>query len=362
MMPGGRACEGPFDMERFGNVMRHVRLVPVFALSMIALSCATAGRASPDHGRVCAGTAVRAGIAVGMPIRLAQNTPPAAAGTAGQTTTRSPSAPGAEVYFIDLADGAKVPETFNVRIGLRHMGVAPAGVDFPNAGHHHIIVDSDLPPFDREIPADLDHIHFGAGETERMITLPPGEHTLQLLMADANHISFDPPVFSKKIHITVVTQAAAAAPPPPVAAPAPAAAPTAPPPQPEEAPLRRRNSPKEAAVYFVSPRDGAVVGSKILVQFGLTGMGVAPTSVDRTNTGHHHLLIDTPAPKPDEIIPADFNHIHYGDGQTEGWITLPPGKHTLQLVFADSNHMQFDPPIMSKPITVTVRAANKGRK
>ncbi|HEX4767754.1 MAG TPA: DUF4399 domain-containing protein [Lichenihabitans sp.] len=355
-------------MERVGTIMRHVRLVPVFALSMIALFCATVGWASPDHGRIPAvgsGEKIQAGIAAGTPVRLAQT--PAAADTTGQTPARSPSAPGAEVYFIDLADGATVPETFDVRIGLRHMGVAPAGVDFPNAGHHHIIVDSDLPPFDREIPADLDHIHLGAGETERMITLPPGEHTLQLLMADANHISFDPPVFSKKIHITVVanaTAAAAAAPPgapAPPAAPLPAPAPPAPP-QPEEAPLQRHKSPKEAAVYVVSPRDGAVVGPKFLVEFGLTGMGVAPASVDRQNTGHHHLLIDTEVPKPDEIIPADFNHIHYGDGQTEGWVTLPPGKHTLQLVFGDSSHMQFDPPVMSKPITVTVRAAKKGRK
>ena len=92
---------------------------------------------------------------------------------------------------------------FRVWFGLRHLGVAPKGVDKPNTGHHHLLIDTDLPPLDEEIPSDRNHIHFGAGQTETMLELPPGTHTLQLLMADHDHMPHDPPIYSKKITITV---------------------------------------------------------------------------------------------------------------------------------------------------------------
>lgn len=92
---------------------------------------------------------------------------------------------------------------FRVWFGLRYMGVAPKDVKFPNTGHHHLLIDTDLPPADQEIPSDRNHLHFGAGETETMLELPPGKHTLQLLMGDDKHIPHNPPVHSKKITITV---------------------------------------------------------------------------------------------------------------------------------------------------------------
>lgn len=92
---------------------------------------------------------------------------------------------------------------FRVWFGLRNMGVAPKGVDIPNTGHHHLLVDTDLPSPDEEIPSDRQHIHFGAGQTETMLDLPPGKHTLQLIMGDSKHIPHNPPVISKKITITV---------------------------------------------------------------------------------------------------------------------------------------------------------------
>ncbi len=92
---------------------------------------------------------------------------------------------------------------FRVWFGLRHMGVAPKGVDRAAAGHHHLLINTPLPPFDEEIPSDRNHLHFGAGQTETMLELPPGKHTLQLLMGDANHMPHNPPVYSKKITITV---------------------------------------------------------------------------------------------------------------------------------------------------------------
>jgi hypothetical protein len=83
------------------------------------------------------------------------------------------------------------------------MGVAPAGIDKPNTGHHHLLIDTDLPPLDVPVPNDFNHIHLGNGQTEVRVTLPPGRHTLQLLLADAKHIPHDPPVISKKITIRV---------------------------------------------------------------------------------------------------------------------------------------------------------------
>ena len=102
-------------------------------------------------------------------------------------------------------DGQVLPagQAFRVWFGLRNMGVAPKDVKFPNTGHHHLLIDTDLPPADQEIPSDRNHLHFGAGETETMIELPPGRHTLQLLMGDDKHIPHSPPVSSRKITITI---------------------------------------------------------------------------------------------------------------------------------------------------------------
>jgi hypothetical protein len=117
---------------------------------------------------------------------------------------RTPSPAGAEVYFITPADGETVTDPVTVRFGLKGMGVAPAGIDKPNTGHHHLLIDApDLPPLDEPIPADDHHKHFGGGQTETTLDLPLGIHTLQLLLADQNHISFDPPIVSEKITITV---------------------------------------------------------------------------------------------------------------------------------------------------------------
>jgi hypothetical protein len=116
-------------------------------------------------------------------------------------------------------------------------------------------------------------------------------------------------------------------------------------------------SPAGAKVYFINLKDGDAVNSPFLVQFGLSGMGVAPAGVEKPNTGHHHLLIDTTltAEQMKEPIPSDANHLHFGGGQTEAMVTLPPGQHTLQLVLADWTHIPHVPPVMSQPITITVR-------
>ena len=115
-------------------------------------------------------------------------------------------------------------------------------------------------------------------------------------------------------------------------------------------------SPEGAQVYIISPADGEVVSSPVMVRFGLKGMGVAPAGIDKPNTGHHHLLIDVPdQPALDKPLPADAQHKHFGGGQTETTIELSPGKHTLQLILGDKNHIPHNPPVISEKITITVK-------
>ena len=121
--------------------------------------------------------------------------------------------------------------------------------------------------------------------------------------------------------------------------------------------LAQTAAPPNAVVYIISPKDGDTVTSPFKVQFGLSGMGVAPAGVDKPNTGHHHLIVDATL-SPDELkepIASDAKHIHFGGGQTETMVTLPPGRHTLQLVLGDWSHIPFNPPIMSPVVTVTVK-------
>jgi len=119
--------------------------------------------------------------------------------------------------------------------------------------------------------------------------------------------------------------------------------------------LPRTAAPSGADVYFISPRDGEEISGPITVRFGLKGMGVAPAGVEMKNTGHHHLLVDAPLPPMNENIPNDDHYRHFGAGQTEVTFTLPPGRHTLQLLLGDHNHIPHDPPIMSRQITITVK-------
>jgi len=117
----------------------------------------------------------------------------------------------------------------------------------------------------------------------------------------------------------------------------------------------RTPSPADARVYIIAPRDGAHVHAPVLVQFGLKGMGVAPAGVKFDNTGHHHLLIDTDPPADlGAPLPATEHIVHFGKGQTETTLNLAPGKHTLQLLFADQNHIPHSPPLLSQKITITV--------
>jgi hypothetical protein len=255
----------------------------------------------------------------------------------------NPSPLGAAVYFVGIKDGQTVPTTFTVNFGLKGMGVAPAGSDKANSGHHHLLIDTELPPLDQPIPSDFNHLHFGAGQTEAEVTLPEGEHTLQLVLGDKDHIPNTIPLISERIKVRVVA-----------ASQAPAASSA-----PSTASAGRKKSPAGAKVYFVYPTNRSYVSPTPVIRFGLIGMGVAPAGFEKINTGHHHLLIDTEVPGFDQPIPSDFNHLHFGAGQTEAKITLPLGKHTLQLLLADENHVPHDPPLLSEQITVNVTASGR---
>lgn len=150
------------------------------------------------------GIALAFGLALSVLAAGAQTA--SAQGKGGPT----PAAAGAEVYFINIRDGQKLPRKFTVQFGLRNMGLAPAGSDRENSGHHHLLIDTELPRLDEPIPSDFNNLHFGAGQSEEEITLPVGEHTLQLVFGDKNHVPHTQPVISEKIRITVIDSLPAA--------------------------------------------------------------------------------------------------------------------------------------------------------
>ncbi len=121
-------------------------------------------------------------------------------------------------------------------------------------------------------------------------------------------------------------------------------------------------SPPGAKLYFVNLKDGDTVTAPVKVVFGLSGMGVAPAGVEKEHTGHHHVLVDRPplgegedgAEEFNANLPSDENHRHFGKGQTETTLDLAPGKHTLQLVLGDQNHIPHNPPVVSEVISITV--------
>jgi len=148
------------------------------------------------HGRFATGLLIVSMIALVPALTPLQMAP-------AQAVDRIASALSALVYFHYPVDGMRVPERFTVKIGLKEMGVAPAGVVKPFTGHHHLLIDTDMVPLDQPIPSDYNHIHLGGGQTEVVLTLPQGTHTLQLLLGDHQHVPHQPPVMSKKITIYV---------------------------------------------------------------------------------------------------------------------------------------------------------------
>lgn len=117
----------------------------------------------------------------------------------------------------------------------------------------------------------------------------------------------------------------------------------------------RQPAPSAAKLYFIEPKDGAELSGPITVKFGLAGMGIAPAGIEKKDTGHHHLLINQKLTDPMSPLPMDDKHRHFGGGQTETVVNLPLGKHTLQLVLGDHNHIPHNPMVASPVIAITVK-------
>jgi hypothetical protein len=123
----------------------------------------------------------------------------------GERTTAPAAAepPPARVYIVSPADGATLTSPVTVVFGIENFGVAPAGTYEAATGHHHLLVDTELPPLDQPIPADGQHLHFGKGQTETSLELAPGSHTLQLLLGDGNHVPHDAALISGPVTIII---------------------------------------------------------------------------------------------------------------------------------------------------------------
>ena len=130
----------------------------------------------------------------------------AASGSTSSPTSvapRTPAPTNARVFIVTPANGDTVSSPVVVQFGLEGLNVAPAGTYGPETGHHHLLIDTQLPAVDLPIPADENHIHFGKGQTKTVIELTPGPHTLQLLVGDGNHVPHQQPIASETITITV---------------------------------------------------------------------------------------------------------------------------------------------------------------
>lgn len=244
------------------------------------------------------------------------------AAAAGTAATKGPADAKARAFFVFPQDGSKVYSPVAVAFGVEGMTVTPAGqaMDDQTKGHHHVIINGAPIPAGTAVPADETHIHYGKGETSAKLELPPGKHTLTMQFADGAHLSYGPEM-SATITVEVV------------------------------------EGPKETPrVFFVEPQDGAKVRNPVKVKFGLEGMTVRPAGEDPLDktSGHHHIVIDGEPIALGTAVPADERNIHYGLGQTEAELTLPPGKHTLTMQFADGAHLSYGPE-MAATITVEVQ-------
>ncbi|MDH4110991.1 MAG: DUF4399 domain-containing protein [Gammaproteobacteria bacterium] len=118
--------------------------------------------------------------------------------------------------------------------------------------------------------------------------------------------------------------------------------------------MPRSAAPAGARVFFITPADGDVVSNPVVVEFGIDGMSVVPAGQEQADSGHHHVIIDAELPALDLPIPKDARHVHFGEGNSRAELTLEPGQHSLQLLFADHLHIPHAPPVVSDRITITV--------
>ena len=229
-----------------------------------------------------------------------------------------------EVFFRQPTNNAIVPPTFVVKMGAQGVAIEPSGEVNADAGHLHILVDTDFIPAGDVIPTDEQHLHFGDGSVEAELTLPSGEQTLRLQFADGAHTALDGDHFQDTIVVFVEDEAAA------------------------------------QSVAFFDPLDGATVSSPFEVVLAATGLVVEPSGEINDGAGHFHILVDTDFVAAGEVIPTDEQHLHYGKGQTTVSLELSPGEHTLRLQFADGAHTALEGEQYRDTIIVIVEESAAG--
>lgn len=223
----------------------------------------------------------------------------------------------AETYFTNLKDGATYESPFVARFGLSMRGLVPAGKTVGRTGHHHLLINQPLPlDFKKPLPFTDQYIHFGKGQMEMLVDLPPGKYELRLLLADQGHIPYF--VYSKPLAITI----------------------------------SKRNTGVAASsllgmprVEVLSPQAGETIRGPFRVQFHASGYNVAHPDSKAPDTGHFRLTLEQPGRKPEVL--------NFNGGQTEAWLNPPAGAYTMKLDFV-SNAAGNPVAARSKPVPITV--------
>ena len=205
-----------------------------------------------------------------------------------------------DAYFTNLTDRQKIETPFVAHFGLSMRGIVPAGKTAGNAGHHHLLINQELPlDFKKPLPFTEHYIHFGKGQMEALVDLPPGSYTLRLVLADKGHIPYF--VFSKPLHITVTKQNKGVAP---------------------ETVLGKQR------VEVIGPADGATVHAPFRAQFHASGYNVSATAAKAPDTGHFRLTLERGSQR---------EMIDFAGGQTETWLSPPAGNYSARVEFMSNN-------------------------
>ena len=230
-----------------------------------------------------------------------------------------PSSRSAETYFTNLKDGATLETPFVARFGLSMRGLVPAGKTAGRAGHHHLLVNQALPlDFKKPLPFTDQYIHFGKGQMEMVINLPPGTYDLRLLLADQGHIPYF--VYSKPLKVTISKQNKTVT------------------------PASVQGAPR---VELLSPADRETVKTPFQVQFHASGYNVSHAAPKLADTGHFRLTLERAGRKAEVL--------NFTGGQTETWLNPPPGDYTMRLELV-SNTAGSSVMSAAKPSSMSVAA------
>jgi hypothetical protein len=227
------------------------------------------------------------------------------------TTTTAAGLAEASVALAAPAEGASVSNPVRVEFMVEGFTLEPAGEVHEDAGHLHVMVDVPCLAAGEAIPRDVQHVHFGKGQTEGAIDVAAGEHTLCLQAGDGTHMALN---LTDEITVTV-----------------------------DDSP----------SVAFLEPAKGATVASPVPLKLAAFNFTVEPAGEVHPGAGHLHVMVDVPCLAAGEVVPKDDQHVHLGTGQIETELAMAPGEHTLCLQAADGMHTALD---ITREVTVTVEA------